>query len=227
MDRFFGIYVETNSIAGMSFVLLLAVLLGGLIGLEREIHAHPAGLRTHILVCLGSCLMTLVSVNMGHGSNDRIAAQVVSGVGFLGAGAIIREGATVKGLTTAASIWATAGVGIALGTSPFFGQVAVVVAFLILFTLWILNWLEDWLENSGRRVITLQITTGDRRELAAEVVEVLGRLGVRVSSVLSEPGREHDTRVVCIRLALTRKIDRAAVIAGASRVEGVIGVQLG
>src|SRR5512143_569517 len=124
METFFGIHVQPQSMSGMAFALLLSVLLGGLVGLERELHAHPAGLRTHILVCLGSCLMTLVSVNMGHGSNDRIAAQVVSGVGFLGAGAIIREGATVRGLTTAASIWSTAGIGIALGTSPFFGEVA-------------------------------------------------------------------------------------------------------
>src|SRR5881227_2783375 len=114
MHSFFGIQIDPGSVGGMTVALMLSVLMGGLIGLEREIHGHPAGLRTHILVCLGATLMTLVSVNMGNGSNDRIAAQIVSGIGFLGAGAIIREGVSIRGLTTAASIWATAGVGIAL-----------------------------------------------------------------------------------------------------------------
>ena len=202
MDRFFGITIQNDSVAGMSFVLLLAVVLGGLVGLEREIHAHPAGLRTHILVCVGSCLMTLVSVNMGPGSDDRIAAQVVSGVGFLGAGAILREGATVKGLTTAASIWATAGVGIALGTSPFFGQIAVIATLVILFTLWVLNYLEDWLENTGRRVVKLEVTMPDDPALMAGLVEQLQQTGVRVSSISHEPGKSERTRKVSIKLAL-------------------------
>jgi putative Mg2+ transporter-C (MgtC) family protein len=227
MDRFFGVYIPTTSVAGMSFVLLIAVLLGGLVGLEREIHAHPAGLRTHILVCVGSCLITLVSVNMGHGSNDRIAAQVVTGVGFLGAGAIIREGASVKGLTTAASIWATAGVGIALGTSPFFGQIAVIATMIILFTLWILNQVEDWLENTGRRVITLEVTCEDRPELAGRIVERVGGLGVRVSSVTFATNKAAGTREICMRVALRRDVDRASLVELTSKEEGVTAVQIG
>ena len=105
--------MQIHSVFGMTAVMLLSVLVGALIGFEREAHGHPAGIRTHILVCLGSTLITLVSANMGNGSNDRIAAQIVTGVGFLGAGAIIRDGATVRGLTTAASIWVTAAIGIA------------------------------------------------------------------------------------------------------------------
>ena len=91
-------------------------MLGGLIGWERERHARPAGLRTHILVCVGAALITEISHSFGP-NGDRIAAQVVTGVGFLGAGTIIREGTggLVHGLTTAASLWAIAGVGIAVG----------------------------------------------------------------------------------------------------------------
>ncbi len=97
--------------------LLLATGLGGLIGLERQLHDKPAGLRTNILICLGAAVFTLVSRLMAgeHGEITRIAAQVVTGIGFLGAGAIIREPQGVHGLTTAATIWLVAGIGVACG----------------------------------------------------------------------------------------------------------------
>ncbi len=98
--------------------LLLAAVFGAIIGLEREIHHKPAGLRTNILICLGAALFTTVSLYMGGGENEsatRIAAQVVTGVGFIGAGAIIREPRGVHGLTTAATIWLVASIGVACG----------------------------------------------------------------------------------------------------------------
>ncbi len=103
--------------------LLLAVLLGGIIGFEREKDASPAGLRTHILVCLGSALITLTSTIF---TDDpaRIAAGIVTGIGFLGAGAILHSKKFVHGLTTAASIWAVAGIGIAVGVGFYLGAIA-------------------------------------------------------------------------------------------------------
>jgi putative Mg2+ transporter-C (MgtC) family protein len=102
--------------------LLLSLILGGLIGLERQLHRRAAGLRTHILVCLGSCLIMLTSMYVfdiykGIVSLDpsRIAAGVITGIGFLGAGAIIRESEGIKGLTTAASLWVVAGIGLSTG----------------------------------------------------------------------------------------------------------------
>jgi putative Mg2+ transporter-C (MgtC) family protein len=93
--------------------LLLAGVLGGLIGLERELRGYPAGIRTIGLVALGSCLFTDISRLLG--GDDRVAAQIVTGIGFLGAGVIFREGYTVKGITTAATIWAAAAIGMAVG----------------------------------------------------------------------------------------------------------------
>src|SRR4029450_1379146 len=93
--------------------LLLAGLLGGLIGLERELRGYPAGIRTLALVALGSCLFTDISQLLG--GEDRVAAQIVTGIGFLGAGVIFREGYTVKGITTAATIWAAAAIGMGVG----------------------------------------------------------------------------------------------------------------
>ena len=103
--------------------LLLAAVLGGAIGAERELNDQAAGLRTHMLLTIGACLFTLVSA-YGFGSAigtdpSRLAAQVVTGIGFLGGGAIVRHGLTVKGLTTAASIWATASVGVAVGAGSY------------------------------------------------------------------------------------------------------------
>jgi putative Mg2+ transporter-C (MgtC) family protein len=102
--------------------LLLAAVLGGAIGAERELNDQAAGLRTHMLLTIGACLFTLVSAyGFGGGPRDpsRLAAQIVTGIGFLGGGAIVRHGLTVKGLTTAASIWATASVGVAVGAGQY------------------------------------------------------------------------------------------------------------
>lgn len=122
--------------------LISAACAGGLVGFEREWHGRAAGLRTHILVCLGATLFMMVSIGIGMnysavGSVDfaRIAAGVVTGIGFLGAGAIIRYGDSVRGLTTAASIWSVSAVGLAIGLGmyfPAFSATVIIVAILAL-----------------------------------------------------------------------------------------------
>jgi putative Mg2+ transporter-C (MgtC) family protein len=102
--------------------LLLAAVLGAAVGAERELHDQPAGLRTHTLLTIGACLFTVISAyGFGGPFRDpsRLAAQIVTGIGFLGGGAIVRHGLTVKGLTTAASIWATASIGVAVGAGSY------------------------------------------------------------------------------------------------------------
>ena len=100
--------------------LLLSVLLGFAIGFERKLRFKEAGIRTHTIVCVGSALMTIISTNIGNGDPGRIAAQIVTGVGFLGAGMIVYKQHEVKGLTTAAGIWTSAGVGMACGAGLFY-----------------------------------------------------------------------------------------------------------
>ncbi len=136
----------------ISFKLLLAVILGGLIGLERDIRGRTAGLRTHILVCVGSCLFMLVSTyiyEVYHSYNvnsvlridpARIAAQIITGIGFIGAGTILRSGASIRGLTTAGSIWVCAGIGMATGLSYYIP--AMLTTAITLIALLILNKLE-------------------------------------------------------------------------------------
>lgn len=111
--------------------LALAGLLGGLMGLERELRGYPAGIRTLALVTLGSCLFTDLSQLLG--GDDRVAAQIVTGIGFLGAGVIFREGVSVHGITTAATIWAAAAVGMAIGLELYVvGGLGALIVFLVL-----------------------------------------------------------------------------------------------
>ncbi len=113
-----------------TILLLLAAVLSMLIGLDREHRSQPAGLRTHMLVGVGACLITILSIHAFPGTEaGRVAAQIVSGVGFLGAGTIIQR----KGLTTAASIWATAGIGMAVGAGAWFlGIIATLLIWIVL-----------------------------------------------------------------------------------------------
>src|SRR5437867_2172522 len=113
MPIFLAIDVSTGDELEIIGRLALAGLLGGLIGLERELRGYPAGIRTLALVALGSCLFTDISQLLG--GDDRVAAQIVTGIGFLGAGVIFREGLGVRGITTAATIWSAAAIGMAIG----------------------------------------------------------------------------------------------------------------
>jgi putative Mg2+ transporter-C (MgtC) family protein len=120
-----------------AFRLLVAAVLGALVGLEREIHDHPAGMRTHLLVSLGSAAFTVLGIAAFPSPNSdpaRVAAQVVTGVGFLGAGAILKEGATIRGLTTAASLWAVAAVGMAAGAGALL--TALTITGIAILSLW-------------------------------------------------------------------------------------------
>ncbi len=112
--------------------LLLAVALGAIVGVQREIAHRPAGLRTHMLVCLGSCLFTIVSVSFSL-DPARIAAGIVAGIGFIGAGTIWAEKDKVKGITTAASLWATAAIGLTIGIGDY--PMAIVVTLLVFLVL--------------------------------------------------------------------------------------------
>ena len=129
---------------GFAVRLLLAAMLGAAIGLEREIHDHPAGMRTHLLVAMGSAAFTVLSINAfpAPGSDPaRVAAQIVTGIGFLGAGAILKEGVSIHGLTTAASLWVAAALGMAAGAGAWVTAVTITVIAIV--SLWPLRVVAD------------------------------------------------------------------------------------
>lgn len=136
--------------------LFLAALMSGLVGLEREVHGRAAGLRTHILVSVGSALMVLTGIHlfaMYHGVANidpgRMAAQVVSGIGFLGAGTIIQIRESVRGLTTAACLWTAAGIGLAVGSGFYVG--AFWTTLIVLVVLYLLSRIERHFVGSKRK----------------------------------------------------------------------------
>src|SRR5437773_1892302 len=138
---------------------LLAAILGGIIGLEREIRDKPAGLRTNILICVGSTLFMSISTKVAQllgGDPTRIAAQIISGIGFLGAGAVLHSHGFVLGLTTAATIWVVAGVGMALGSGMY--SIAVFVTGMSIVTLYFLSFLEDKIQERKSYSYSLVVT---------------------------------------------------------------------
>jgi len=160
--------------SGYAFRLLVAAVLGAFVGLEREIHDHPAGMRTHLLVSLGSAGFTVLSVTAftAPGADPgRIAAQIVTGIGFLGAGAILKEGATIRGLTTAASLWAVAAVGMAAGVGAW--VVALTVTAIAIISLWPLLLVTERVIGRDRHQVRLRLWAADPAVIArlASVIE--------------------------------------------------------
>ena len=165
----------------ISLRLIMASILGAGIGFEREIHAHPAGMRTHLLVSLGSAAFTVLSVySFAPADPSRIAAQIVSGIGFLGAGAILKYGSSVRGLTTAASLWATAAVGMAAGAGAWL--VGIVTTVLIVFSLGPLNRLIARFRSSRQHLFRLRIQAS-RLEALGAISRALISNGVEIAGV--------------------------------------------
>ena len=170
--------------SGVIFLrLLLSALLGGIVGMEREWRNQPAGLRTHLILSLGAALATVVSIELGSGAGSdpaRIAANIVTGIGFLGAGVIFRFGISVRGLTTAASIWTTAMIGMAVGAGIYWGAF-VATAFLLL-SLVILRRLES-LFPSGRGSRSVHVSARSAPGIMKEVEAVFDNFGATVNSM--------------------------------------------
>jgi putative Mg2+ transporter-C (MgtC) family protein len=175
------------SVYEIVFKLALACILGAMIGLERESLNRPAGLRTYTLVCVGSALAMIVSIDIYmqyyqtvNADPGRIAAQVISGIGFLGAGTIMREGASVRGLTTAAGLWVVACIGLAVGAGLYIP--AVVTTILILFVLIYFIQFEQFFTGM-REYKGLVIVVEDRPGQVGNIGSILGDMGVLIKNI--------------------------------------------
>lgn len=167
------------------FRLLLGAICGGLIGLEREASNRPAGFRTHILVGMGATLIMLVSISSFGDKADsaRLAAQVVSGIGFLGAGTIMKTGNNVKGLTTAASLWVCSAIGLAIGAGYYVG--AIVTVIIVLFSLIGVGSIENKLFKGNLR--TIEITGKSRPGFVGDIGSVFGNHSIAIESINMMP----------------------------------------
>lgn len=197
--------------------LVLALILGGLVGLERESTGRPAGFRTHILVSVGAALAMIVSAYaFSDGDPGRIAAQVVSGIGFLGAGTIMREGATIRGLTTAASLWTVAGIGLTVGAGLYFP--AVLGTVLVVLTLVVLNQLEWKYISTKHETLTLVIQ--DTPGQLARVFAVLAKFDVDVKNV-ELSGDDLGEAKLDLQVDISPKFSRVSIIEDLVATPGV------
>lgn len=204
--------------------LLVSAALGGLIGLEREIHGHPAGTRTHLLVALGSAIFTVLSMHGFAGQVDptRIAAQIVSGIGFLGAGAIIRSGASVRGLTTAASLWASAAIGLAAGAAYY--PVAFVGTAIIVFSLWPLRRLVRGLSGGGDRQLRVRVEVSAADSIAG-ISERVAATGAELTGVETRSVGE-GRQEVWMQLRFRGGTASARLVERVAGVPGVVSVSI-
>ena len=203
--------------------LLLAAVLGGAIGAERELNDQAAGLRTHMLLTIGACLFTLVSAyGFGAGPRDpsRLAAQIVTGIGFLGGGAIVRHGLTVKGLTTAASIWATASVGVAVGAGQY--VLGVGGAVLVSVTLLGLRRVGALLQRWGVSREALVLTTRPGFDVQ-RIVETIRDERAEVRGLDRQEGDGEDRVALVVKLRPRYRTEQLLDVLG--RLDGVRQVE--
>lgn len=201
--------------------VLLAIAAGAAIGLERELSAQPAGLRTHMLLSLGACLFSLTGLHFGAGDPSRLAAQVASGVGFLGAGVILRDRFRVKGLTTAASLWVAAALGVSAGAGAYEAGAMITVASLVVLVG--LKWVEE-VTLRRHREQQLSVTLQPEAPMSQTVMDlralVPALLVTRVASIESGGLR------VIARIYLPRDYDIVAVVERMRSVSGVATIEI-
>ena len=219
--------------------LIVAAILGGIVGMERGSGDRPAGFRTHILVCVGSALFMLVSI---YGFDDiapvtttleddigtrrdtaRIAAQVVSGIGFLGAGTILHEGLTIKGLTTAASLWIVSAIGLAVGSGMYLlSTVATMLTMLTLVTF--RTWEKRFAgTRSDRRFI--RVVTRNTPGIITEITGYLSECGIKVKTLNVKTDNKNGNIILELYLKIDRTIDMVEVADGIQNIDGVLALE--
>ena len=208
--------------------VVTSIIIGGLLGLERGMKNRPAGLRTYMLVSVGACLIMMTNQYIyqftGAGDPMRLGAQVVSGIGFLGAGTIVvTRHNQIKGLTTAAGLWASAGVGLALGIGFYEGAIAVGISVFAILT--VLQRFEDSVHKKIR-VLELYVELRSTVSVAA-FVQSLKALDLKMENIQFEPegGFEADTRAVILTLKAKKATDHKTLREQIRKLEGVVHLE--
>ncbi len=224
----------TNMDLTMVLRLALAVVCGGIVGMERGSGDRPAGFRTHILVCAGSALFMLVSLYgtddlavsdvMNRRDSARIAAQVVSGIGFLGAGTILHEGLTIRGLTTAASLWMVSAIGLAVGSGLYvlsMAATALTMITLVTFHSWEKRFAGS--NRSDRRFI--RVMTRNRPGVITDVTGYLADNEIKVKSMNVKSDKQENILVLELFLKAEKNIDMPVIIRGLQDINGITSLE--
>lgn len=205
--------------------LLAAVILGGLVGLERELHGRPAGLRTHVLVCLGATILIVAAREAGALFGEaagrlvmdpnRIAAGIVTGIGFLGAGAIIRTGDFIRGLTTGACIWFVAALGVVIGNGLY--VLAASSTVLVLVVLEVFDKFEEHIPSVSYRLLRVVVPSDQREEFESWCCSFLRSEGARVQEVLRSVDSAAQTAEITFRIRARGDLKTGHIIGSISQ----------
>lgn len=205
--------------------LVLAFILGGFVGYQRGSKRSPAGLKTHVLVCLGSTLVMIISdylrvtTNVVTADPARLGAQVISGIGFLGAGTILKEGSDIKGLTTAAGIWAVACLGLCIGAGAY--GISIIATILIVFGLATMRFYEETVIKSKTRVTSIFISSTALTECLVETENYLKKKGVKIKRKKFITKVDEETGVVKLDLKVPYHIMKRDLRNEILKFEGV------
>ena len=233
-------YLRELNMASVMLRLTLAMLFGGMIGMERARKGRAAGFRTYMLVCLGAALTMLLSQyeyymlthdwaslagEIGIRTDvSRFGAQVVNGIGFLGAGTILHEGLTIRGLTTAASLWMVSAIGLAVGSGMFFlSTMATVITMITLVTFH--TWEKRFASTSRSDRRFVRITTGNRNGAITDITGYLSSIGIQVKSLNVKKNKDKNSLVIDLYLKLGKNVEGADYIRGLQSIEGVTSVE--
>lgn len=229
---FFNQILESTEITWQSALtrILISFVIGTLIGIERETHNRPAGLRTHILISIGATIVMLISIyipqtftDFQNGDPGRIAAQVVSGIGFLGAGAILKFGADVKGLTTAASIWAMAALGLAVGAGMYI--ISFIGVLVILFALTIMDIFEKRIFKE-RTLKKIELLVRKKNSDIQMLRKVLQSLDVKIVSTGFERNVNESVDKITFLVGVSRKMNIQKLSEALEQQEGMINISV-
>ena len=212
------------------FPLVYALVLGGLIGFEREMSGRAAGLRTHVIVCVSSTMLIMISQYVGTDSElassgrlvfdpNRMSAGIVTGIGFLGAATVLRSGDMLRGLTTAACIWFVAGLGIVLGNQRF--ELAIVSTLIVLLVLTLLNRLTGLIHPLIYRRLIVLHRRQDVEKLTEAIMLILGAEGCRVLDIASGHNSISETHELVFYVSLKNGLQSPRVTEQVASVEGI------
>ena len=208
--------------------ILVSFILGMLIGIEREAHHQPAGMRTHILISIGATVVMLISIfipqtftNFQNGDPGRIAAQVVSGIGFLGAGAILKFGTDVKGLTTAASIWAMAAIGLAIGAGMF--VIAFIGVGVVLFALTIMDLFEKKVFKE-RTLRKIELLVNKKKSDLVAVKNTLHKWNIKIESTGFERNMNEANDKITFMVAVTENLNVQKLSDELEKQTGIVSI---
>lgn len=229
------LHLESWQLEAMGQIVLAAVI-GGIVGLEREYHGRAAGFRTHLLVCIGCCLVMILSLHFArhyHALNPdpqstlridpaRLAYSIMGGIGFLGAGAIIKYGVYVRGLTTAASLWCTAAIGMACGFGLYF--LALFTAGVVLFTLLVLNSIERIIAKHWYK--TIRVVCSDNADDIERISTILASHNVTILDMAFDRNLEDHTVTITYEVRYNDRGQSPAIYRTLTQHTGLRSVHL-